>query len=141
MIEVQQTILHDPDNGQFGDCYRACLASILELPIEGIPPPPPSHDKDAWWGVYMPWLRSRGLLPITIPVNDQMDGKRWRELFEWWGADVYHIISGDSPRFPGTRHAIVGMNGKPVWDPHPTGLGLNSVEDFEFLIQIPGGRR
>lgn len=33
MIPLNQTIFHDPDNKIYGDCQRACIASILEIPI------------------------------------------------------------------------------------------------------------
>jgi len=34
---VKQTIIHNPDNGMYGDCFRACVASLLEKPIEKVP--------------------------------------------------------------------------------------------------------
>lgn len=37
MIPVKQTIKHFPTKGEYGDCHRACYASILEIPIDRIP--------------------------------------------------------------------------------------------------------
>ena len=37
MKPIPQTILHDPADGRFGDCLRACIASILEMDSESIP--------------------------------------------------------------------------------------------------------
>ena len=37
MIPVDQQYKHQPSKGIYGDCYRACIASILEKPIEDVP--------------------------------------------------------------------------------------------------------
>lgn len=37
MTPVDQTILHDPDAGLYGDCQRAVIASLLDLPIDSVP--------------------------------------------------------------------------------------------------------
>lgn len=37
MKPVRQLYRHDPANGVYGDCWRACIASVLELPIEDVP--------------------------------------------------------------------------------------------------------
>lgn len=36
MIPVKQTILSDHTNNIYGNCLRACLASILEVDIDSI---------------------------------------------------------------------------------------------------------
>lgn len=33
MIKVYQECIHAPHLGSWGDCHRACIASILELPL------------------------------------------------------------------------------------------------------------
>lgn len=37
MIPVHCRVKHDPENGKYGDCVRACIASILELDAEKVP--------------------------------------------------------------------------------------------------------
>ena len=37
MKPVFQTRMHDPDKGIIGNCFRACIASILECGIDDIP--------------------------------------------------------------------------------------------------------
>lgn len=37
MIPVQCRVKHDPENGTFGDCLRAVVASMLELNAEDVP--------------------------------------------------------------------------------------------------------
>lgn len=37
MIPVHCMVRHDPDAGTVGDCVRACVASIMELPYDAVP--------------------------------------------------------------------------------------------------------
>ena len=37
MIEHKQLIEHDPNKGQYGDCLKTAVASILDLPVEVVP--------------------------------------------------------------------------------------------------------
>ena len=34
---VKQTIEHDPESGNWGNCFSAVLASLLDIPIEDVP--------------------------------------------------------------------------------------------------------
>lgn len=40
------------------------------------------------------------------------------------GHDIYHWISGPSPRGNGLHHAVVGLNCEIAHDPHPSRAGL-----------------
>lgn len=103
MRPVHQRILGPPD----GDCFAACVASILELPLERVPNFHSLRD--------LPWLnRWRGwLAPANLGIV-------------WHSSDSdrppgYAIQSVPSPRFAGHGHAIVCWNGRPVHDPWPGG--------------------
>lgn len=37
MIPVNCRIAHEPENGKYGDCVRACVASLMELEPEKVP--------------------------------------------------------------------------------------------------------
>ena len=112
MIPVTQTILLGDPSGERGNCFAACIASILELPIEQVPN---FCNHDDWRLRTNEWLSLRGLAYLDVNlVGDARD-----ELVRFWG---YHVISGDGPR--GVRHAVVGLRGEIVWDPHPTRAGL-----------------
>lgn len=80
-----------------GDCLRACVASIFELPIEQVP-----HFAAAepnWFNAIQRWLRPMGLVLDTEhhPPTDQPP--RW--TMGWW------IASVESENFPGQTHAVV----------------------------------
>lgn len=114
MKPVDQLVLHDPANGKEGDCFRACLASIMELPIECIPnfaQETVGKGSAAFWNAIYDWLELTGhsikFLSFTDPEVEE--GK-------------YYIISGPSPR--SGHHAVVGLGKGIVHDPHPSRAGL-----------------
>jgi len=139
MKEVDQTrLIDDPGTG---DCFRACVASVLELPLEAVP-----HfcgdrlrkvdlELDGWsidnWfmGVKV-WSKLVGL-EVELVKNVE----------DWKGRDVHgdHVIaSGPSPRDPeNTLHGVV-MNTEEeiVHDPHPSRAGINSVLDYTVFYGI-----
>jgi len=128
MTPVDMTILnHNPEKGIIGDCFRCCIASLLDLPAEDVP-----HfcdydweDKSPRWFVNLNrWLAPRGVSYIELPVAD--DGPdsvvKWLSSAAPFGFDVHHILGGTSPR--GFDHAVVARNGVISHDPHPSRAGL-----------------
>ena len=109
--------------GAHGRCFPACVASILEVPESSVPGYEDTPD------VYH-WLERRGLQYAQAPI-------------EGTPAPVgYHIIEGISPR--GGQHAVVGLNGKTVHDPHPqdgTGRGLTKPERWGMLLPVKSEAR
>ena len=108
MIPITQT-----RTGENGNCVSACLASILELPLQLVPDFAAETDSDdEFFAAVDKWLAGKGLCYRHWPIGGL--------------APVgWHTIEGISPR--GGQHAVVAQNGKPVWDPHPkdgTGRGL-----------------
>lgn len=112
-----QTLFFDKDGT--GNCFEACLASIFEIDLVGVPM---FHDKD-WFPRFYEWLVSKGFeYHGTIkPSNVSMYSK---------GVDGYFIVAGESPRGKHIRggHAVVYKNGVLVHDPHPSGAGVASIK-------------
>jgi len=118
MKPVDQLITHDPENGKFGDCQRAVIASLLCLPLEDVP-----HfneiakgEPEAFWTSLQEFCASKGYAYLTVPARSGF-------AFFCGGEDVYHEISGPSPRGD-FFHAVVGRDGEIVHDPHPSRAGL-----------------
>jgi hypothetical protein len=125
MKPVDQQVLHDAEHGIRGDCFRACLASILELPPESVPM---AFNPNGWRGVINAWLAPLGLFYFDIRADDPM----CEGLLH---ASPYHIITGPSPRGGGVRHAVVGHRGVIEHDPHPTRAGLlGGDRSYGFLL-------
>lgn len=126
MIEVTQTITtHDPAAGQFGDCFRACIASILELPIEAVPHTMAYEehlveDPGQWYPQLNEWLRPRGLAFLCLDTEVAAPADWFRAIEPAFTS--YHVLSGLGPR--GHNHSVVACNGRLAWDPHPSRAGL-----------------
>lgn len=109
MKPVDQTKMSPPD----GDCFAACIASILELPLEEVPN---YSQQGEWWNEWDEWLFSRGLYILEVKRGDDKD-----EEF----VKGYHIITGKS-HSGDWNHSVVGLNGKIVHDPNPKRRGLRN---------------
>jgi hypothetical protein len=118
MIPVYQTPGHP-----VGNCLQACIASVLELPIEEVPdfcgPTENQSGYDtAWFDKLLMWSRHRGVALAHFWLEDQ-----WPIVNGCWG-----IVVGKSPR--GEIHHAVVCRAKHnygvthlnyVHDPHPSG--------------------
>jgi len=120
MNPVLQTIFTPPH----GNCLQACIASILELPLEEVPNF--MQFPDQWLPRYEHFLRTHNLQPVHI----RFDGKT--PDWEPWG---YHLISVKSPRGD-YDHSLVGYQGKPVHDPFPGGECVGEVIGWELLVSV-----
>jgi len=120
MIPRHQTIF-----GKRGNCYAACIASILELPLEIVPNFCEHRD---WQQRSKAWLAERGLGIVTIS---------YASVFPFPDGSFplpsgYCILSGLGPR--GYRHCCVGFEDKVVFDPHPSGAGLVKPDEIEYFV-------
>jgi MOSC domain-containing protein YiiM len=100
---VREVVFTGPPPRTAATSFAACLAAILELPVEEVPAPLPDED-DAGWGV-MRWLGGMGL--GLVPVADAAS-------FSWAGP----WIGWAAPA--GAQRRAVVMFGVPsgvVWDP------------------------
>lgn len=117
-----------------GNCGEACIASILEIPIEGIPMlhnPNDPKDGHTYCKNLRKFLHQFGLSYIDVAMREGCDPK---DFFK----DCWILATGPSPR--GTeewhRHAVVWRNGKVVHDPHPSGDGLKEIDFYGAFIEL-----
>jgi hypothetical protein len=125
---VDMALKHDPANGVWGDCMRSCVASILDLPREAVPhfyeggcEP---HIFDQRVGEF---LAQHGLIEVTLlPAYARQQMRH---------TPCYHLIYGGTVR--GTYHAVVGLNGVVVHDPHPSRAGIieNGQTQYALLVR------
>lgn len=114
-----------------GNCFTACISTILEIPIESIP-----HfckgGNDNWYADFLWWLETVGYSNIELLA----------EHYEHWspseGLQCY--LSGKSPR-GNFDHVVVGRyeNGeyKIIFDPHPDNTGLDGpLKNVGFFVPL-----
>lgn len=132
MIPVKQTILHDPDNGRFGNCFSAVLASLLHLPIDQVPIfyDPSDSNEAQWIGRVNDWLRPFGLGYVLI------DAALSALMPEIKLSQVHHEIGGNTSRHAETMHSCVGFDGSVTFDPHPDATGLTQMRSLGLFVAL-----
>lgn len=115
------------------NCFRACVASILELDIEAIPECCDGAE-DKWnFEKFQKWLKRYGLQAIEITLSSVPSIAK--TLIK-----VPCIITGKSPRNQDIQHAVVASaideNGFTLLhDPHEDNLFIKDGELFvTFLV-------
>lgn len=113
---ADQEFLSDPEKGTVGDCWRACIANALSMPIADVPHFVRDHDTD-YVEATQEWLEHKGELPLvfcppTFPIVDI----HLR----------FAILLGRSPR--NVQHAVLvdATTGEIIHDPHPSRAGLTT---------------
>ena len=115
MKRLKQSIKHDPDNGKWGDCYRTCIAMVMNLDPATVPHfYDPNADCRGLAGA-RDWLSGWGYGIIQIAYPPDMT---WTAILEQT-ADTAPgcplISSGMGPR--GNNHCVVVIDGKVFCDP------------------------
>lgn len=117
MKKVYQTKFGKPE----GNCFPACLASILEIDIDQVPN---FHEGNGvWYKKYREWFNKYDLSLVAI--------------MNWEGQEdacpqVYAIVGGLGPR--GLQHSTVYFGLDMVHDPHPEGGGVKDITEWIYLV-------
>jgi hypothetical protein len=126
MKPVTQTIF----NTTRGNCFAACLATLLDV---GIAEVPNIHDfeGDDWFYPLNQWLRETHSLVLLMIEADAYARK------VWFPDGVPFIASCDGAA--GVRHAVVmayhGMETKILHDPFPGNSGVSGPVFMYFLAK------
>ena len=111
---------HDPENGTYGDCFRACVASILEIEPDQVPHFCENGEPVTDNGQLTRWLAERDLASFFTVL----DGEVARDdLLEHVGAmnpDVHYMLFGKNSE---GDHVVVCHGSRvvhnPAWIPQP----------------------
>lgn len=137
MKPVHQTQFGGPDApaGEVGNCFPACLASVLGIGLDEIPHFHELHrSAEHALDAMVAWSRPRGFVMMTF------DWSEWPRRYLPPG----HLFvgGGKSPRGD-YHHAVVCeiIAADPGWrvvhDPHPSGDGLDgALLNFDLFIPI-----
>jgi hypothetical protein len=110
-----------------GDCLRACVASLLDLPYDTVP-----HFGlyVSWWDTLRRWVREHHdtdfapLEPVGGSVRPFLRDPDRTPL----------IATGPSPRSERRHAVLVDADLHLVHDPHPSGAGLPAVDEVYVPI-------
>ena len=145
----KQKYLHDPENGVWGDCDRACLASLLDMDIDEVP-----HFFDGIEAGDVAggeeamlrrkeWLREKGVELIRIVVAAGDYG--WRDFVGWVSRQnpgKEFLLVGCSAN--GVSHVVICRDSEIIHDPALDNSGIvgpcpdTVAYEVEFLVgQLP----
>lgn len=146
MKPVRQRYYRGRDvDGVPGDCHRACIASMLELPLFAVP-----HfnleaevDVSVWrfWNMIDDFLSSHGLFRITIKLQIQTLDELFCHVANWShpGRDFFYVLDGESST-PGLSHSVIATRDRIVWNPSPCanviGPGDFGGKEKEFRVHL-----
>lgn len=126
MRPVAQTTFGSPG----GNCFSACVASILEFEIEEVPY---FMEPEDWWPPFVEWCAARGVRPV---FHDRRPGSASETEPPPTG---WSIKTGQSPRYPAPAyHSVVAFDGETVHDPRaddPRGV-TDPVIDYITLERV-----
>lgn len=130
MKPVDQTIVPVADEDR-GDCFRACVASLMELPIEEVPDFCLHRD---WERRLEEWLAPRKMGYVEVRINGE------EAVFSPVPRNILCIISGHTNRHPKRLHAVVartegrGLTWEYLHDPHPAKTFLTVATNIMFFV-------
>lgn len=115
---TQTKFYKHPTPDSRGNCQQAAMASLLGLQLDDVPDFFADGEHQFWPSV---WRYTKSL---------DLTYRETRDLNQYY--DFYHLAYGDSSR--GCKHAVVYLDGKLVWDPHPSREGLLSVDEYALIL-------
>ena len=132
MKPVLQTLFGGPDGpiDQIGNCFAACLATLLDLDLVDVPHFVQIHrDDNERNAAMLKWLTARGFSLICYEYAP------W--VHQYFGVGAQVILGGKSPRGD-WNHAVVGEIRAEGWrllhDPHPSRDGLDGEPTHVDLL-------
>jgi hypothetical protein len=118
-----------------GNCLAACIASLLDLPLDQVFDIPQGGKDPDYWDIVDRWLAERGLglayvnfegVPADLPPTS-------RATFRFpWGS--HYMAWGPAAR--GLDHSVIYCRGQLAHDPHPDRSGLIQVKQVAFLVRL-----
>ncbi len=122
MTPLDQTVFEPPH----ANCFQACLASLLEVPLDTVPQFMADHGEN-WHVAAMDWARERGFDLLGFDLEDNT----WRPPGLW-------IAGGMAAR--GFLHACIYRGDTLAHDPHPDKSGLLDIRDAIIVVPLnPAG--
>lgn len=132
ILGYTQHFLHDPENGVYGDCWRATVASLLRLPIEEVPHVCDGPDDGKAGERMRAFLDSQDCALIQVPFNGDMT---LEHLLAYVGSTpvsggLHWCLMGTSRT--GCNHVVICKGDEIVHDPSITQSGIVGPADDGF---------
>lgn len=138
MIEYKQMYLHVPSEGIIGDCWRTCIACILDIHPNTLP-----HYYKQYWkdgDNIAPLVQARtneelrdyGVVYTEYPLQCTLE--ELRTYLTHYYKDMYVIVGCNSKN---GGHSVIIKNKDYIWDPAIDNSGCEGpMEDGYFWIGL-----
>jgi hypothetical protein len=115
-----------------GNCFSACVASILELELKDVPNwvEIGEQSDQPWRILFETWCAKNGIGVVDI----NWVGKEIPDIY----TEAFMIANGIGTRLFESeliRHSVVCQGKHVVHDPHPDGGGLTRIDGFTILFK------
>lgn len=124
------------EDGAIGDCWRCCIAALLNLPRDQVPHFYKETLVQSAETQAQAWLNERGYVLISGGPFYFMS------LYECKIDPIQPFIaSGPTIRSKKMRehHAVIMLGEKMVYDPHPSEAGILAIVERELILpMLPG---
>lgn len=132
IIKHTQLFRHDPENGVYGDCWRATVASLLRLPIEEVPHVCDGPDDGKAGERMREFLDSQDCALIQVPFSGDM---ALEHVLSFVGSapvsgGLHWCLMGTSRT--GCNHVVICRGAEIVHDPSITQSGIVGPADDGF---------
>lgn len=126
MKPVDQTLF----GADQGNCFSACVASLLEVRIDALPNfcwHFTNDSEDSWVEHTRRWLVNHYCVDLLMLTS----------LPDGFPPQAFYLVGGMSKRV--LLHSVIYLDGKLAHDPHPDRSGIEAVVDWSFLLPCPRG--
>lgn len=132
MIYRKQLFAHMPEIGQYGDCYRTCIACLLDREPRSVPhftadfatmPENPETTK-LFDAVVNKWLAKEGYAKLELCYRNDAEGGDFfaiAQYIENLNGPIRYMVGGRSEI---GNHVVVYEGKRMIHDPAPSGKGL-----------------
>ncbi len=115
MTPVICQVKHDPENGTYGDCVRACIASLMDMD----PPDVPHFYHDNCDGVtgigrVREWLNGKGYHLMITGIGGEISLENVLSGMGELNPDVHYMLQG---RTSEADHVVICKGGEVVHNP------------------------
>lgn len=121
-----------------GNCWQTAIACVLNVPAADLPDQVAIEAAKQFYKNAVNAFIFVHLGPRIYVDTDELTTPGVRPI-------GYHVIIGPTVRTEAQRaagrehfhHAIVGLDGDPFWDPHPSRAGLLSTHIWGVVVPLP----
>lgn len=122
MLKNKQLLKHNPESGEFGDCYRTCIACLLNLQPQKVPHFAEMFEHHGLETLFdRMWLRETMKMDmINVPYNCSLE--QLYGMQKHLNNGVYYILGGTSKN--NTGHSVICVDDRIEWDPAQDDSGI-----------------